>query len=118
MRHYEIVLLVHPDQSGQVSGMIERYKKTITENGGSVHRQEDWGRRQMAYSINKVRKAHYILFNIECGEQTRQDLEHNFRYNDAILRYLILNVDDAVTKESAMSQAVKRKEMRKQSRWL
>ena len=86
MRHYEIVFLVHPDQSEQVPAMVERYTRAITENGGKVHRLEDWGRRQLAYPINKIHKAHYVLMNIECGNETLDEMTENFRYNDAVIR--------------------------------
>lgn len=86
MRHYEIVFLVHPDQSEQVPGMVERYTAAVKDSGGAVHRLEDWGRRQMAYSINKIHKAHYILMNVECGEEVLEELTTNFRYNDSVLR--------------------------------
>lgn len=105
MRHYEVVFLVHPDQSEQVPGMIERYTKTITEGGGKVHRLEDWGRRQLAYPINKIHKAHYILMNIEAGQPVMEELNSNFRYNDAVLRNMILARDEAVTAESAIMKA-------------
>lgn len=102
MRHYEIVLLVHPDQSSQVPAMVERYQSMIKEGGGAIHRSEDWGRRQLAYSINKVHKAHYLLMNIECSKEVIDELEHAFRYNDAVLRNLILSRKRAVTKPSPM----------------
>src|SRR5262245_21896282 len=97
MRHYEIVLLFHPDQSEQVPTMIKRYKAIVKEIGGEVHRSEDWGRRQLAYPIRKVYKAHYILLNIECGKEVLDELKTAFRYNDAILRSLVLNRDQAIT---------------------
>jgi small subunit ribosomal protein S6 len=103
MRHYEIVFLVHPDQSDQVPAMIKRYKAMISESGGSIHRLEDWGRRQLAYPINKVHKAHYILLNIECDEKTLAEIETNFRYNDAILRNLILRRETAITEPSPLA---------------
>src|ERR1700678_1726308 len=102
MRHYEIVFLVHPDQSEQVPGMIDRYTGIVKASGGAVHRLEDWGRRQLAYPINKVHKAHYVLMNIECNQAVIDELENGFRYNDAILRNLILKRDAAVTEPSAM----------------
>lgn len=102
MRHYEIVFLVHPDQSEQVPGMIERYEAIITKNGGTIHRREDWGRRQLAYSINDVHKAHYLLFNIECDQATLDELNVAFKFNDAILRNLITKQKAAVTTESVM----------------
>lgn len=113
MRHYEIVFLVHPDQSTQVPAMLERYQAIIAKDGGKVHRLEDWGRRQLAYSINKVHKAHYILMNIECSQDVLNELENTFRYNDAILRNLILARSEAVTQPSPMMKAVEKKSSRK-----
>ncbi len=107
MRHYEIVFLVHPDQSEQVPGMVERYTNTIKESGGQVHRLEDWGRRHMAYSINKIHKAHYTLMNVECNEEALEELTTNFRYNDAVLRNLVIRMDEAVTDESPIMKAEK-----------
>lgn len=104
MRHYEIVVMVHPDQSDQVPGMLERYKKLITEGKGQIHRLEDWGRRQLAYPINKVHKAHYILMNIECNRETLAELHHNFRFNDAVIRDLILQQKEAIVTPSAMME--------------
>ena len=104
MRHYEIVFLVHPDQSDQVPAMIERYKSMITQGEGRVHRLEDWGRRQLAYPINKVHKAHYVLMNIECEKSTLDELNNIFTYNDAIIRNLVLLKKEAVTSRSAMMQ--------------
>ena len=100
MRHYEIVFLVNPDQSEQVSGMVERYTASITAANGTVHRMEDWGRRQLAYPINKINKAHYILMNVECGQETLDELNSTFRYNDAVLRSMVIRRDEAVTAES------------------
>lgn len=102
MRHYEIVLIIHPDQSEQVAGMVERYQKMVTETGGALHRFEDWGRRQMAYPITKIHKAHYILMNIECNQAVLDELQHIFRFNDAILRNLILTRDKAITEPSPL----------------
>lgn len=102
MRHYEIVFLVHPDQSEQVPGMVQRYSGLITAAGGQIHRQEDWGRRHLAYPINKIHKAHYILMNIECGNEVLEELSHNFRFNDAIIRDLIVRRKEAITEESAI----------------
>ncbi|MEE4360313.1 MAG: 30S ribosomal protein S6 [Pseudomonadales bacterium] len=102
MRHYEIVFLVHPDQSEQVPSMVERYKGIIEGSGGTVHRLEDWGRRQLAYPINKVHKGHYVLMNVECGEAAREEIEGLFRFNDAILRNVVLRMDEAVTEPSPM----------------
>jgi small subunit ribosomal protein S6 len=107
MRHYEIVFLVHPDQSEQVPGMVERYTQTIEKDGGKVHRLEDWGRRQLAYAINKVHKAHYVLMNVEAGQAAIEELASNFRYNDAVLRNMILSRDEAVTEESFIMKAEK-----------
>ena len=100
MRHYEVVFLVHPDQSEQVPGMIERYTQMITETGGKIHRLEDWGRRQLAYPINKIHKAHYVLMNIECNDAVLNEITTLFRYNDAVLRNLVIKMKDAVTGES------------------
>ncbi len=107
MRHYEIVFMVHPDQSEQVSGMIERYTNTIEAGEGKVHRLEDWGRRQLAYPINKIHKAHYVLMNIECGQDVLDELNSNFRYNDAVLRSQVLTCDEAITEESLILKAEK-----------
>lgn len=104
MRHYEIVLLFHPDQSEQVPVMIKRYKGMVKDSGGQVHRSEDWGRRQLAYPIRKVYKAHYILLNIECDQAILNDLTNAFRYNDAIIRSLVLNPNHAVTAPSPIMQ--------------
>ncbi len=116
MRHYEIIFLVHPDQSEQVPGMVERYTSSVTESGGTVHRLEDWGRRQLAYPINKIHKAHYVLMNIECGEAVLEELTTNFRYNDAVLRNLVIRADEAVTEESPIMKAEKESRERKASR--
>ena len=102
MRHYEIVFLVHPDQSEQVPAMVERYKALIEGASGKIHRLEDWGRRQLAYPIQHLAKAHYVLLNIECGQETLNELESGFRFNDAVLRHLIVKRDDAVTEMSAI----------------
>ena len=107
MRHYEIVFLVHPDQSEQVTGMVERYTKTIDEDGGKVHRLEDWGRRHLAYSINKIHKAHYILMNVECSETVLEELTTTFRYNDAVLRHMVIRTNEAVVEESPIMKAEK-----------
>lgn len=112
MRHYEIVILVHPDQSEQVPAMIERYTNSIKESGGQVHRLEDWGRRHMAYPINKIHKAHYILLNIECSNEMLDELSHNFRFNDAILRELVLRKKHAVTEASPMKNSENRENYR------
>ena len=105
MRHYEIVFLVHPDQSEQVPAMIDRYKSLVESNGGKVHRLEDWGRRQLAYSINKIHKAHYVLMNVECDQAVRDEIETAFRFNDAVLRNLIMKRDEAVTDMSVLAKA-------------
>ena len=104
MRHYEIVFLVHPDQSEQVPAMTERYRTLITESGGSIHRLEDWGRRQLAYPINKIHKAHYVLMNVECGADTLAELESIFRFNDAIIRTMTIKRDSAITETSPLSK--------------
>ena len=105
MRHYEIVFLVHPDQSEQVPAMVERYQGTITESGGQVHRLEDWGRRQLAHIINKVHKAHYILMNIECEQSVLDELLNAFKFNDAILRHLVIRRDEAITEASPLAKS-------------
>jgi small subunit ribosomal protein S6 len=105
MRHYEIVFLVHPDQSDQVPAMVERYSSIITEAGGSIHRHEDWGRRQLAYPINKIHKAHYVLLNVECGNDALEELESTFKFNDAVLRHLITRTDRAITEPSPLAKA-------------
>ena len=107
MRHYEIVFIVHPDQSEQVPAMVERYKTLVTSKSGNIHRLEDWGRRQMAYPIQKVHKAHYVLMNIECDGVTLEELEHSFKYNDAVLRHLTIKMDSAVTTPSPMMKEEK-----------
>ncbi|SJN58380.1 30S ribosomal protein S6 [Vibrio ruber DSM 16370] len=105
MRHYEIVFMVHPDQSEQVAGMIERYTGSITEAGGTIHRLEDWGRRQLAYPINKLHKAHYVLMNVEAEQSVVDELETAFRFNDAVLRNMIMRTKSAVTEPSIMLKA-------------
>ena len=102
MRHYEVTLIVHPDQSSQVTTMIEKYKELITLGGGFVHRDEDWGRKHLAYPINKIYKAHYLMMNIECDKETLDKLNYNFRFNDAILRNLIISKKEAITEPSIM----------------
>ncbi|NHA14759.1 30S ribosomal protein S6 [Thioalkalivibrio sp. XN279] len=104
MRHYEIVFLVHPDQSEQVPAMIERYRGMIEADGGTIHRQEDWGRRQLAFPILKVHKAHYVLLNIECSKATLDELTGAFRFNDAVLRHMVIARDEAVTEPSPMAK--------------
>lgn len=115
MRHYEVVFIVHPDQSEQVPAMIERYQSMVTTHGGQIHRLEDWGRRQLAYPIQKLVKAHYVCFNIECDQAALDELEHSFRYNDAILRYLFIKTKTAPTEPSIMMKSVEREEARKAS---
>lgn len=111
MRHYEIVFIVHPDQSEQVPAMVERYKTLVTSQGGQLHRLEDWGRRQLAYPIQKLHKAHYVLMNIECSGETLTELEHGFKFNDAILRHLTIRMKHAVTTPSPMMKEEKSKSM-------
>ncbi len=113
MRHYEIVLVIHPDQSEQVPAMLERYKGIVTAAGGKVHRVEDWGRRQLAYMIQKLAKAHYVCLNIECSRETLAELETGFRYNDAVLRHLTVAREKADTAPSVMMKQVEREEARK-----
>ena len=113
MRHYEIVFIVHPDQSEQVPAMIDRYKSILSTHGGKVHRIEDWGRRQMAYMIDKLAKAHYVCLNIECDQKTLEELEHAFKFNDAVLRHLIVKMKKAETEPSIMMKEVQREEARK-----
>lgn len=115
MRHYEIVLIVHPDQSEQVPAMIERYKAMIEAQEGKIHRVEDWGRRQLAYPIQKMAKAHYVLMNIECGQPVLDELEHAFRFNDAVLRHLIVAMKKAETSPSPMWKQIQREDARKAS---
>lgn len=107
MRHYEVVFMVHPDQSEQVPGMIERYQEAISKNGGKVHRLEDWGRRQLAYPINKIHKAHYVLMNIECDQEALEELKHSFRFNDAVIRNLIINMEKPVVEPSPLAKKEK-----------
>ena len=107
MRHYELVFIVHPDQSEQVPAMIERYRALITSDGGAIHRLEDWGRRQLAYPIQKIHKAHYVLMNIECSLAVLAELEHGFKFNDAVLRHLMMSTKTAVTAPSPMMKEEK-----------
>ena len=116
MRHYEIVFLVHPDQSEQVRAMVDRYRSIIESDGGRIHRLEDWGRRQLAYPIEKVHKAHYVLMNIECDKSVLDELESSFRFNDAVLRNLVMARREAVTDESPMAKAKEDKGPRDRSR--
>lgn len=115
MRHYEIVLLIHPDQSEQVPAMLERYKTQITATGGAIHRVEDWGRRALAYQIQKLAKAHYLCLNIECSKEALAELETGFKFNDAVLRHLTVQKGKAETGPSIMMKAVEREEARKSS---
>jgi small subunit ribosomal protein S6 len=105
MRHYEVVFLVHPDQSEQVTAMIERYRSGIESKGGTIHRLEDWGRRQLAYPINKIHKAHYVLMNIECDNEALSELESAFRFNDAVLRNMIIRREEAITDISQLAKS-------------
>ena len=107
MRHYEIVIMVHPDQSEQVSTMLEKYRSIIEEQKGSIHRLEDWGRRQLAYPINKLHKAHYVLMNVECNNEALSQLESAFRFNDAVIRHLVLKMKEAVSDASPMARPPK-----------
>jgi len=111
MRHYEIVFVVHPDQSEQVPGMVERYSSIVTSKGGKIHRLEDWGRRQLAYPIQKMHKAHYVLMNIECDNATLDELEVSFKFNDAVLRHLTVKMKRAVTTPSPMMKEEKSKSL-------
>ncbi len=111
MRHYEIVFIVHPDQSEQVPAMVERYKGLIAARNGIVHRLEDWGRRQLAYPLQKIHKAHYVLMNIECDQETLDELEHSFKFSDAVLRHLIVRMTKAVTAPSPMMKEEKSKSL-------
>ncbi len=110
MRHYEIVFLVHPDQSEQVPAMIDRYKEMVTSGKGKVHRIEDWGRRRLAYMINDVHKAHYVLINIECDLDVLREIEKNFKFNDSVLRHLVIRRKEAITEESPMGKAKARED--------
>ena len=113
MRHYEVVFMVHPDQSEQVPGMIERYSNVITKDGGTVHRLEDWGRRQLAYHINKIHKAHYVLMNVEASNEAMEELTTTFRYNDAVIRNLVIRRDEPVLEESLIMKAEREDKERK-----
>ena len=116
MRHYEIVFLVHPDQSEQVPAMLERYQSMIDGGGGTVHRLEDWGRRQLAFPVNKVHKAHYLLLNVECNQESLDEITDAFRFNDAVLRHLVINRQEAVTEPSPMATAVEEEKERERDR--
>ena len=105
MRHYEVVFLIHPDQSEQVPAMVERYQSMITQSGGAIHRYEDWGRRQLTHIINKVHKAHYVLMNIECEQSVLDELLNAFKFNDAVLRHLVIRRDEAVTEASPLAKS-------------
>lgn len=113
MRHYEVVFIVHPDQSEQVPAMVERYSAIVTSQGGKVHRTEDWGRRQLSYPIEKIAKAHYFLMNIECGQAELEELELAFKFNDAVLRHLVVSMKKAETGPSPMIKVIQREEARK-----
>ncbi len=115
MRHYEILLLIHPDQSEQVPAMVERYQGIIQEGQGQIHRQEDWGRRALAYPINKIHKAHYLLMNIECDVDTLEKLKHAFKYNDAVLRDIVIKQKEAITEVSVMLKPEDEKDSRQQT---
>ena len=116
MRHYEVTLIVHPDQSSQVTTMIEKYKELITSGGGIVHRDEDWGRKHLAYPINKIYKAHYLMMNIECDKETLDKLNYNFRFNDAILRNLIISKKEAITEPSIMVTEAEKEKVKDQGK--
>ncbi|NLW03931.1 MAG: 30S ribosomal protein S6 [Pseudomonadaceae bacterium] len=116
MRHYEVIFMVHPDQSEQVPAMVERYTTLVTEAQGTVHRMEDWGRRHLAYPINKITKAHYVLMNLECPESVVNELEDVFRYNDAVIRNLIIRTNEAVTEPSPMKASESREDRRRDDR--
>ncbi|ELR63393.1 SSU ribosomal protein S6p [Photobacterium marinum] len=116
MRHYEIVFMVHPDQSEQVAGMIERYTGAIKDSGGQIHRLEDWGRRQLAYPINKLHKAHYVLMNVEAEQSVIDELESNFRFNDAVIRNMIMRTKGAITEPSPMMKAKEERAPRREER--
>ena len=116
MRHYEIIFIVHPDQSEQVPSMVERYTAIVTANGGAIHRMEDWGRRHLAYPIQKIHKAHYVLMNVECGQEELDELTSTFRYNDAILRNLVISCDKAITEETDIMKAEMSEKAEKEGR--
>nr|WP_300306767.1 30S ribosomal protein S6 [Halomonas sp.] len=116
MRHYEIVFMVHPDQSEQVPAMVERYTSIVTENAGTVHRLEDWGRRHLAYPINKIHKAHYVLMNVEASGETIEEIENIFRFNDAIIRSLVVRCKEAITEASPMMKPVEEKRARREEK--
>jgi len=113
MRHYEVVVMIHPDQSDQVESMVERYRSIVEEDGGSIHRLEDWGRRQLAYSINKMHKAHYILMNIECTIPALKELTDLFKFNDAVIRNQVISMKSAAEGDSAMKLAIEKESSRR-----
>lgn len=113
MRHYEIVFLVHPDQSEQVGAMVDRYKKLIEQGEGTIHRLEDWGRRQLAYPIQKVHKAHYVMMNVECGNEALDELQNSFRFNDAVIRHMVVRRNEAVTEPSIIMKPEETREPRR-----
>ncbi len=117
MRHYEIVFLVYPDQSDQVPQMTERYSRMVTDRGGKVHRLEDWGRRQLAYSIDKLHKAHYVLMNVECDAEALDEIQHAFRFNDAVLRNLVVRREEAITDMSPLAKAAGEQDMDEEAEW-
>lgn len=112
MRHYEIIFMVHPDQSEQVPGMVERYKGQIQDGGGTVHRLEDWGRRQLAYPINKIHKAHYVMINVECSQDVLDELSSAFKFNDAVLRNMVIRRNESITEQSILAKAEKERDER------
>lgn len=112
MRHYEVVFLVHPDQSEQVPAMIDRYRAIVTNDGGSIHRLEDWGRRQLAYPIQKAHKAHYVLMNVECSKESIEELGSAFRFNDAVIRNMIISRDESVTEPSLLAKSKEEEQQR------
>ena len=116
MRHYEVVFLVHPDQSEQVPAMVERYSAIVTDGKGTIHRLEDWGRRQLAYPINKIHKAHYVLMNVECTGETLEEIENIFRFNDAIIRSLVVRCKEAITEASPMMKPAEEKRPRREDK--
>ncbi|WP_163831758.1 30S ribosomal protein S6 [Spartinivicinus ruber] len=113
MRHYEIVFLVHPDQSEQVGAMVDRYTKLIEQGEGKIHRLEDWGRRQLAYPIQKVHKAHYVMMNVECGNEALDELQNSFRFNDAVIRHMVVRRNEAITEPSIIMKPEDTREQRR-----
>ena len=116
MRHYEIIFMVHPDQSEQVPGMVERYKGQIQDGGGVIHRLEDWGRRQLAYPINKIHKAHYVMINVECSQEVLDELSSAFKFNDAVLRNMVIRRNEAIAEQSILAKAEKERDERSSRR--